>query len=64
MVAANNEGQWILGRVQEFDFSSQTVRHHSLLWLLLLLYQLCLCTCCLPGRVTLTVRGNCGAVQH
>lgn len=27
MVAANNEGQWILGRVQEFDFSSQTVRH-------------------------------------
>jgi hypothetical protein len=27
MVAANNEGQWILGRVQEFDFSSQTVRY-------------------------------------
>lgn len=26
MVAANHDGQWILGRVQEFDFSSQMVR--------------------------------------
>ena len=31
MVAANNEGQWILGRVQEFDFSSQIVRHQPVL---------------------------------
>jgi hypothetical protein len=26
MVAANHDQQWILGRVQEFDFSSETVR--------------------------------------
>ena len=31
MVAANNEGQWILGRVQEFDFNSQMVRHQPML---------------------------------
>eukprot|EP01043_Picozoa_sp_COSAG02_P049959 COSAG02_NODE_5075_length_4661_cov_4.005261_1_plen_227_part_00 len=58
MVAANNEGQWILGRVQEFDFSSQTVR------CLPILFELCVCTCHLPERVMLTERGIVGAVQH